>query len=128
VSYKVSPKEIIREELEARGWNVQTLAAEAGWTPKLAQEIVQGRAITRLVAMGLAQAFGTSEQLWVNLQAAYAAPAASAGLPQPVRGRSGRRPRAAAPVVPHNEPQSDEPGYVVIDQLGARANGEAVPA
>jgi plasmid maintenance system antidote protein VapI len=97
MTVKVSPKDIIREEIECRGWNAQILAHEAGWTPRLAAEVLQGRKITRLLAIGLGQAFGTSEQLWVNLQAAYE----SAEDTTPRRGRTARKPKASeAQLVP----------------------------
>lgn len=105
---KVSPTSIIREEMDCRGWNVAKLATEAGWQPKLAQEIVQGRAITRLVAIGLAQAFGTSEDLWLRLQASYEA--STTGNAHMVSGtRTRGRPKATASVPP---PSGSDVPYV----------------
>ncbi len=62
------PSEFIREEMESRGWRVEDLAEQAGWTTALTSEVLSGRRVTRLIAYGLGQAFGTSSQLWVNLQ------------------------------------------------------------
>lgn len=64
------PSEYIREEMEHRGWRVEDLAEQADWTTALTSEVLAGRKITRLIAFGLAQAFGTSWQLWINLEAA----------------------------------------------------------
>jgi plasmid maintenance system antidote protein VapI len=97
MTFKVSPKDILREEIEVRGWNAQVLASEAGWTPRLAAEVLQGRRITRLLAIGLAAAFGTSEQLWVNLQAAYDAPEGEAPAK---RGRARKAQLVTSPAAP----------------------------
>jgi plasmid maintenance system antidote protein VapI len=115
MTVKVSPKDIIREEIECRGWNAQILAHEAGWTPRLAAEVLQGRKITRLLAIGLGQAFGTSEQLWVNLQAAYDAPEDSSAQTRKPRGRK----PALVPIV-HGEP--------VTSTNHGTINGEVVNA
>lgn len=120
MSIKVAPKDIIREELEVRGWNAQILAHEAGWQPRLATEVLQGRRITRLLAIGLGQAFGTSEQLWVNLQAAYDA---ADGETPAQRGRRARQPRAGQPVAIG----VSEPVQRVHEAL-ERTNGEVVSA
>lgn len=114
-SWKVTPKEIINEEVEERGWNAQTLASEAGWTPRLAAEVLKGRRITRLIAFGLAQAFGTSEQLFLNLQANYDA-AESGGEAKPAR--RGRKPAKPA----HVDRSAFEIGEVIA--VETHKNGE----
>lgn len=119
---KVSPKEIIREEIDARGWSMDRLVIEAGWTATLAREVLGGRKITRLVAIGLAQAFGTSEDLWVNLQRAYDAPTTGDAL-QTTRTR-GRPKTADKPVITLTD-SSTEPTvqtYTVAAE-SERANG-----
>jgi len=67
-----SPGEYIREELDARGWTQGDLTDILGWRPKDVSEIVTGkRAITAETASRLADAFGTSAQLWMNLESSY---------------------------------------------------------
>jgi HTH-type transcriptional regulator / antitoxin HigA len=66
------PGEILREELEARDWSQTDLAEILGRPVKLVNEIVAGkRSITPETAQGLAQALGTSPELWMNLEAQY---------------------------------------------------------
>jgi HTH-type transcriptional regulator/antitoxin HigA len=67
-----APGEYIAEELEARGWSQLDLADILGRPPQAVNEIIKAkRAITPDTARGLAEAFGTSAQLWMNLQSAY---------------------------------------------------------
>jgi HTH-type transcriptional regulator/antitoxin HigA len=67
-----APGEYIREELEARGWSQIDLADILGRPTQAVNEIVNGkRAITPDTAKSLGQAFGTSAQLWMNLESAY---------------------------------------------------------
>lgn len=67
-----APGEYIAEELEARGWSQLDLAEILGRPPQAVNEIIKGkRAVTPDTARGLASAFGTSPQLWMNLQSAY---------------------------------------------------------
>jgi len=66
------PGEYIREELEERGWTQIDLAEILGRPLQLVNEIIlDKRSITPETAKGLAEAFGTSAQLWLNLQAAW---------------------------------------------------------
>jgi HTH-type transcriptional regulator/antitoxin HigA len=66
------PGELLREELEARGWTQADLAEILGRPPRLVSEIIRGkRSITPETAKGLAEALGTSPQLWMNLESAY---------------------------------------------------------
>jgi HTH-type transcriptional regulator/antitoxin HigA len=67
-----SPGEYISEELEARGWSQLDLAEILGRPPQAVNEIIRSkRAITPDTARGLGQAFGTSAQMWMNLQSAF---------------------------------------------------------
>jgi HTH-type transcriptional regulator / antitoxin HigA len=67
-----APGEYISEELEARGWSQLDLAEILGRPPQAVNEVIKGkRAITPDTARGLAEAFGTSAQVWLNLQSAY---------------------------------------------------------
>jgi HTH-type transcriptional regulator/antitoxin HigA len=63
------PGEFIREELEARGWSQADLAERLGLPLRLISELVAGeRAVTPETARGLAQAFESSPELWMNLE------------------------------------------------------------
>lgn len=67
-----TPGEYIREELGERGWTQLDLAEILGRPPQVVNEIVAGkRSITPETARGLAEAFGTTAQLWMNLEASY---------------------------------------------------------
>ncbi len=66
------PGEFIREEIEARGWSQVEFAEILGRPPRLVSELIAGkRGITPETARGLGQAFGTSAQLWMNLESSY---------------------------------------------------------
>ncbi|MGG1945520.1 HigA family addiction module antitoxin [Trinickia sp. NRRL B-1857] len=66
------PGEFLREELEAREWTQQELADILDRPPRLVNEIIAGRrAITPETARGLADAFGTSAEYWMNLESQY---------------------------------------------------------
>jgi HTH-type transcriptional regulator/antitoxin HigA len=67
-----SPGEFLRDELEARDWTQSEFAQMIGRPPRLISEIIAGkRGITPETAHAFAAAFGTSAQLWMNLDAAY---------------------------------------------------------
>ena len=66
------PGEILREEIEARGWTQTDLAEILGRPPRLVNEIIAGkRAISPETAQGLGDAFGTGAQFWMNLESAW---------------------------------------------------------
>src|SRR5580692_6393357 len=66
------PGEVIREELEARGWSQVELSDIMGRPPRVVSEVMSGkRAITPETAKGLGAAFGTGASFWVNLEGAY---------------------------------------------------------
>lgn len=66
------PGEYIREELVERGWTQIDLADILGRPAQVVNEIIAGkRSITVETARGLGEAFGTSAQLWMNLEASY---------------------------------------------------------
>ena len=66
------PGDFIREELEERNWTQEDLAAILGRPLRLVNEVISGKhGITPETATGLAAAFGTSPQLWLNLESAY---------------------------------------------------------
>jgi HTH-type transcriptional regulator/antitoxin HigA len=66
------PGEFVKDELEARGLSQADLAAILGRPERLVSEIVTGkRSVTPETARGLADAFGTDPQFWMNLESAY---------------------------------------------------------
>ena len=69
----IHPGEILRTEfLEPLGLSQNRLAKEIGVPPRRINEIVLGkRSITADTALRLSKFFGTSAQLWLNLQSHY---------------------------------------------------------
>ncbi len=66
------PGEFIRDELEARGWEQRDLAEIMGRPERVVSELIGGkRSLTAETAQQLGEAFGTSAQVWLNLEAAY---------------------------------------------------------
>jgi len=66
------PGEFIKDELEARGWTQSDLAEILGRPLRLVNELIAGkRSITPETAQGLGQAFGTSAQMWLNLETTH---------------------------------------------------------
>jgi HTH-type transcriptional regulator/antitoxin HigA len=66
------PGELVREEIAERGWTQVDLANILARPVKVVNEIINGkRAITPDTAVALAKAFGTSAQLWMNLETSY---------------------------------------------------------
>ena len=66
------PGRIIRRELEARGWTQKDLAHIMDRPEQTISQIVNAKkAITPETALQLAAAFGTSAELWLNLEASY---------------------------------------------------------
>jgi antitoxin HigA-1 len=69
----VHPGEILREDLMAPlGLSINRLARDLRVPVTRMSEIVNGRrSITADTALRLAQYFGTTPELWINLQGAY---------------------------------------------------------
>ena len=66
------PGEFIREELVERGWTQSDLAEIMGRPLPAVNQIIKGRrAITPRTAKELAAAFGTSAELWLNLEMSW---------------------------------------------------------
>lgn len=67
-----APGEFIREEIEARGWTQKEFAKILGRPAQTVDEIINGKKeITPAMAIALGKAFGTSADLWLNMQSAY---------------------------------------------------------
>jgi HTH-type transcriptional regulator / antitoxin HigA len=66
------PGEYIKDELDARGWSQADLAEVMGKSSKLVSDVIAGKSsVTPETARALGDAFGTSAQVWMNLDAAY---------------------------------------------------------
>jgi HTH-type transcriptional regulator/antitoxin HigA len=70
--YIPSPGEIIRDELNARGWTQRDLADIMRYPVHIVNEIIRAeKEITVKTAIELAAAFGTSIDYWLNLERNY---------------------------------------------------------
>ena len=68
----VPPGESIQEELSARGWTQRELARRMRRPTQAVNEIIRGRRqVTAETALALADAFGTSAELWMGLESRY---------------------------------------------------------
>ena len=68
----VHPGEILHEELDELGMSAKALAEALDVPPNRISAILRGRhGISADMALRLARYFGTSPQLWMNLQKAY---------------------------------------------------------
>jgi HTH-type transcriptional regulator/antitoxin HigA len=66
------PGEILKDELEARGWTQDVLAEITNIPAPVISNIMNGkRAISVDIASSLAAAFGTTAQFWMNLETSY---------------------------------------------------------
>jgi len=66
------PGEFLRDELDARGWTQIEFAEIISRPPRLVNEIIAGeRRITTETAREFSAAFGTSTQLWLDLETSY---------------------------------------------------------
>ena len=88
------PGEVLREEfLTPMGLSVYALARSIGVTRARMNEIVRGeRSITPETALRLARYFGTSAELWANMQSHYDLETAREALAEQL---DSIRPRAA---------------------------------
>jgi HTH-type transcriptional regulator/antitoxin HigA len=66
------PGEILRDELEARGWTQRDFARIVDRPLHAINEIVLGKKrITAETAKAIGMALGTGPRIWINLQATY---------------------------------------------------------
>ena len=66
------PGEYLKDELDAREWTQTGLAEMIGRPLRVVNRIIAGKAgITAQTAQQLVTAFGTSAELWMNLQNQY---------------------------------------------------------
>ncbi len=67
-----APGEYLRDELQERGWAAVEFARVVDWPLQTLTEILVGeREITVEAAQVLAEALGTTAEVWLNLQKAY---------------------------------------------------------
>jgi len=60
--------ELINDEMAERGWTIEDLAAKSELSALRLRELREGCGpMTKIVALGLSKAFGTSMELWLNL-------------------------------------------------------------
>lgn len=63
------PGDLIREELDARGWTQTDLAEILGRPMRVVSEVLAGKkAITPEIAQGLGEVFGVGAQFWLNME------------------------------------------------------------
>ena len=68
----ISPGDILKKELKARGWAQRDLSFIIGRPTQTINEIAMGRKeITAETAKEFAEAFGTSDEFWMNLETNY---------------------------------------------------------
>jgi HTH-type transcriptional regulator / antitoxin HigA len=64
-----APGDFIRDELRARGWTQARFAHILARPPQFVNELINvKRSVTARTALELAAAFGTSPELWLNLE------------------------------------------------------------
>jgi HTH-type transcriptional regulator/antitoxin HigA len=67
-----APGEYLRDELAARGWTQSRFAEIIGRPLPTVNGIINGKiSITAQTAKELGAAFGTSAEMWMNMQIAY---------------------------------------------------------
>ena len=68
----VKPGDILKEELEARGWTQKEFAEIIERPAQVISEIINGKkSITAQTAILFAAALDTSPELWLNLESSY---------------------------------------------------------
>lgn len=66
------PGEFIKEEMEARGWTQEELAAVMGRPRRMVGDLLAGdKILTPETACDLGAAFGTGPEVWMNLETAF---------------------------------------------------------
>ena len=99
----VHPGEILREELEELGMSASALAKVLGVPTNRITAILNGqRGITADTALRLARYFGTTPQLWQNLQKAFELRVAEIESGRQIAERV--KPRFRSPAVPPAQP------------------------
>lgn len=64
-----TPVEILKDELEARGWSTARFAETLGRTVEATSAVLEGQEeITLAIADDIGRSLGTGPELWLNLQ------------------------------------------------------------
>lgn len=67
-----SPGSYISEEISARGWSLKTTRQHIPWSTMLLGQVLMGTCtLDEKMANDLAAAFGTSSDIWLNLDRTY---------------------------------------------------------
>lgn len=100
----IHPGEILADELEEIGVSSAALSRTLRVPPNRISQLVAGkRAITADTALRLARYFGTSADLWMNLQKTYELDLARKEAGKEINSIPQRKPgRRAAPAVEHS--------------------------
>lgn len=76
------PGDFLQEEMDARGWDIPYVAAEARIpVPLLCALLLGQEPLTGAIANKLDALFGISRQMWLNLEASYRAGAPACDVP-----------------------------------------------
>lgn len=68
----IHPGEIIKDEIEARGWSREEFSRITGMTTQAVDEILDSECeITQELGETLSNTFGTTPELWMNLSVNY---------------------------------------------------------
>lgn len=87
------PGEYIKDELDARGWSQAEFAEILGRPARVVSEIINGkRAISPETAKEVAAAFGSTPELWMNLESAYRGLRCATSSRRPTAGDTRFRP------------------------------------
>jgi HTH-type transcriptional regulator/antitoxin HigA len=66
------PGEFLRDEMAARGWTVEGLAAQLKWPPRVLADVLVGKLrLSTDMAEHLAAVIGTSPEFWERLDTAW---------------------------------------------------------
>jgi HTH-type transcriptional regulator/antitoxin HigA len=72
LAQKWQPGPYIADELEVRGWTAADISHETGLTVRQVQNLISGKKkITPRIAAVFSDLFGTSAEIWMNLQREY---------------------------------------------------------
>ena len=70
--YNVGAGEIIKEEIECRGWTKKDFSEKSGLGIETVNKIIDNKIVfTPFIAGGIAKAFGTSLEMWLKMDAEY---------------------------------------------------------
>lgn len=72
IKVNIAPKDYVIEELFARGWSINDFRLKLGLKSDIVIDFLQGGVVVDdMWAEGLSIAFGTSKDMWINLQKGF---------------------------------------------------------